>query len=310
MQFLFHAGGAENWLAIDESIGRQVALNVLRSTRESERKRFFVDVQITCQLEHCGIVPLYDLGIDEVGQHFCVKKFVRARPLKEAIAECHKVKRSTGSPSQLAFRRLLQVFVDVCHVIAFAHHNGVLHRDMNPDNIMLEEFGGTLVVNWGSAMRVSQSDEARDSGLRHSGKVVSSATDRALVGSPPSIAPKDVKECSDGIDEASDIYSLGATLYEILTGRPPRQGSSSGELIDLAVHARPTPPRKVHSRIPRPLEAMCLKAMSYDKQDRYQTPLALAEDIERYLAGQPTIAYREPLLTRALRWVRCRWTRL
>ncbi len=118
-----------------------------------------------------------------------------------------------------------------------------------------------------------------------------------------------MKECSDGIDEASDIYSLGATLYEILTGRPPRQGSSSGELIDLAVHARPTPPRKVNSRVPRPLEAICLKAMSYDKQDRFQTPLALAEDIERYLAGQPTIAYREPLLTRALRWVRCRWTR-
>ena len=184
LRFLSHAGGAENWLAIDETIGRQVALKILRSTRESERKRFFVDVQITGQLEHCGIVPLYDLGIDEVGQHFCVKKFVRARPLKEAIAECHKVKRSTGSPSQLAFRRLLQAFVDVCHVIAFAHHNGVLHRDMKPDNVMLEEFGETLVVNWGSAMRVSQSDEARDSGLRHSGKVVSSAPDSAFVGSP------------------------------------------------------------------------------------------------------------------------------
>ncbi len=111
-------------------------------------------------------MPLYDLGIDEAGQHFCVKKFIRARPLKEAIAECHKVKRSTGSPSQLAFRRLLQAFVDVCHVIAFAHHNGVLHRDMKPDNVMLEEFGETLIVDWGSAKRINQSVAARDSGLR------------------------------------------------------------------------------------------------------------------------------------------------
>ena len=175
---------------------------------------------------------------------------------------------------------------------------------------MLEEFGETLVVNWGSAQRIRESDDASESGLGHSDKVVSSAYETAFVGSPNRIAPEGAKARSDGIDQASDIYLLGATLYEILTGRPPRQGSSSGELIDLAVHARPTAPRKVNPRVPRSLQAICLKAMSYDKEDRYQSSLALAEDVERYLAGQPTIAYREPLLIRALRTIGRRWTGL
>ncbi|HEX2473923.1 MAG TPA: serine/threonine-protein kinase [Lacipirellulaceae bacterium] len=269
LQFLFHAGGAETWLAVDETIGREVALKVLRSVRESERKRFFVDAHITGLLEHPNIVPIYDSGTDNAGQPFCVMKLIRARPLKDAIAECHKDKRASRASRELAFRRLLQAFVSVSNAIAFAHGKGVLHRDLKPDNVMLGEHGETLVVNWGSAK----------------------------------LAPEGAKGRADGIDEASDIYLLGATLYQILTGRPPRQGSSSGELIDLAVHAQPAPPRKVNSRVPRPLQAICLKAMSYDKKDRYQTPLALAEDVERYLAGQPTIAYREPLLKRALRWI-------
>ncbi len=269
LRFLSHAGGAETWLAVDETIGREVALKVLRSTRESERKRFFVDAHITGLLEHPNLVPIYDSGTDEAGQPFCVMKWIRARPLKDAIAECHKDKRAVRASRELAFRRLLQAFVNVCNAIAFAHNKGVLHRDIKPDNVMLGEFGETLVLNWGSAK----------------------------------LAPDGAKGRADGVDEASDIYLLGATLYEILTGRPPRQGSSSGELIDLAVHAHPALPRKVNSRVSRRLEAICLKAMSYDKKDRYQTPLALAEDVERYLAGQPAIAYREPLLKRALRWI-------
>ncbi len=118
------------------------------------------------------------------------------------------------------------------------------------------------------------------------------------------MSPEGAAGHPDAVDQSSDVYLLGATLYEILTAKPPRQGSSSWELIDLARHGRPTSPRKLDPRIPRPLEAICLKAMAFQKQDRYETPLALAEDVQRFLADQPTLAFQEPLLTRFGRWAR------
>jgi eukaryotic-like serine/threonine-protein kinase len=304
LRFLARGRMSEIWLAIDERIGRQVALKVLRSVKDYDHARFMAEAQIIGQLEHPGILPLHDLGADDAGQPFYVMTYVEGRRLTEAIAECHKDKSSSAWPSGLAFRRLLDAFVSVCNIVAFAHHKGVLHRDIKPDNIMLGPYGETLVVDWGLAKLIDQAEAVRGSDMRLGGKGSAETRNRATAGAPHSLAPDGAEGCPDAVDQASDVYLLGATLYEILTARPPRRSSSSWELIDLALHSRPTTPRKIDARVPRPLEAICLKAMSYNKQDRYETSIALAEDIERYLADQPTLAYREPLLKRVKRWTR------
>jgi serine/threonine-protein kinase len=304
VEFLARSGASETWLAVDERIGRQVTLTILRSAKDSDHAQFMAEAQITAQLEHPCIVPLYDIGADDTGQPFYVTKFIGGRRLREVIAECHDDKTCANWPAGLAFRRLLQSFVNVCNVIALAHQKGVLHRDIKPDNIMLGPYGETLVVNWRLAKRVGRPAQLGGSVVRPSDGGPMATQNGATAGSPNCAAPEDNEGSTQTVDQSSDVYLLGATLYEILTARPPRQASSSWELIDLALHSQPTAPRKIDARVPRPLEAICLKAMSYDKQNRYESPSAIAEEIERYLAGQPTVAYREPLWQRALRWMR------
>ncbi|MGD9632690.1 MAG: protein kinase [Pirellulales bacterium] len=302
----FHARGGmgEIWLAKDDRIGRTVALKKLRPGRENQQLRFFAEAQITGQLEHPSVVPLHDIGVDDAGQPFYVMKFIHGRRLREAIANFHAHKSSADWSDDLEFRRLLETLVSVCNVVAYAHHKGVVHRDIKPDNILLGPYGEVVVVDWGLAKVIGQPDEERGSVVRLSGSGSTATQDGAIVGSPLYMSPEGAKGQPDAVDQASDVYLLGATLYEMLCAQPPRQAASSWELIDLALNSRPKSPRAVDPRVPRPLEAICLKAMAFDKQDRYATPLALAEDIERFLAGAATTAYVEPLWARAGRWVR------
>jgi tetratricopeptide (TPR) repeat protein len=151
---------------------------------------------------------------------------------------------------------------------------------------------------------MGQPEELGHSVVRLSGGASSATQDGAIVGSPYYMSPEGAQHGAEAIDRTSDVYLLGATLYEMLTGKPPRQGSSQSELIDLARTCRPAPPRKVDGSVPKALSAICMKAMAFAKEERYATPMALAEDIERHLAGGPTSAYREPFLTRSARWIR------
>jgi len=302
----YHAGGGmgEIWLAQDEKIGRQVALKKLKTGRDTENLRFFVEAQITGQLEHPNIVPLHDLGFDDHGCPYYVMKFIRGRRLREAITQFHTRDIAGDWSEDVEFRRLLEVLVSVCNVVAFAHSKGVLHRDIKPDNVMLGAFGETLVVDWGLAKVIGQAEAPRASGVYLSTSGSTATQDGAIVGSPYYMSPEGAEGHSEAVDQTSDVYLLGATLYEVLTDRPPRHGSSNWELIDQARHSRPITPRTVNHRIPPAIEAICLKAMSFRKQDRYASPLEMAADIERYLAGAPVSAYREPLSTRTWRWMR------
>jgi tetratricopeptide (TPR) repeat protein/tRNA A-37 threonylcarbamoyl transferase component Bud32 len=302
----FHARGGmgEIWLGEDESIGRKVAIKKLRSGRESQVGRFLVEAQITGQLEHPSVVPLHDMGVDDGGHPFYIMKFIKGQRLKDAIAAFHDSKPSADWPNDVGFRRLLETFVSICNVVAYAHSKGVLHRDIKPDNVMLGSYGETMVVDWGLAKVIGQSDAPVESNVRLSGVSSTATQDGAVVGSPFYMPPEGAEGRPDAVDQSSDVYLLGATLYETLTAKPPRVGSSSLELIDLARYSRPTNPRKIDPKIPCALEAICLKAMAFNKADRYETPLAVANDVERFLAGAPTDAYREPWRARVGRWVR------
>ena len=302
----FHAQGGmgEVWLAHDERIGRRVAIKKLRPEREAKHARFLVEAQVTGQLEHPSVVPMHDLGTDDTGQPFYIMKFIEGQILKEAIADFHTRKTSTDWPRDVAFLRLLQTYINVCYAIAYAHSKGVLHRDIKPDNVMIGPYGETLVLDWGLAKVVAGPDLPSDPPVRVSVDDLATTQDGTIVGTPVYMSPEGAQGHGEAVDRASDVYLLGATLYEILTARPPRHGSSRWELIDLARTSRPVSPRKLDPRIPRALEAICSKAMAFHKSDRYPTAIALAEDVQQYLAGEPTAAYKEPLSARLGRWVR------
>jgi tetratricopeptide (TPR) repeat protein/tRNA A-37 threonylcarbamoyl transferase component Bud32 len=306
----FHARGGmgEVWIAEDRALGRSVALKRLRPKRADQRDRFLAEAQITGQLGHPGVVPVHDLGADDEGQPFYIMPFVQGRTLQAAVAEYHAGDAPGGTPREVQRRRLLEVFVRVCETVAYAHSRGVIHRDLKPDNIMLGPYGEALLLDWGLAKVLGQPDRAGEmsSGvqLTYSPGGSSQTEDGVVIGAPPYMAPEVAAGHGTQADARTDVYLLGATLYEVLTGRPPRQGHSRSEIIEQARTVPPVPPRSVNRAVPRALEAICLKAMARRKEDRYATALALAEDVQRYLAGEVVSAYREGLPARAWRWAK------
>jgi len=307
----FHARGGmgEVWLAEDCRINRPVAVKRLRSDRSELHERFDDEAQITGQLEHPAIVPVHDAGVDAEGRPFYVMKFVDGTTLKEVIQNLHAPNGPTGSEREVTWTRLLKVFIDLCQAVAFAHSRGVVHRDLKPDNVMLGPYGETLLVDWGLAKVAARGEEAAAGATSASVRLsrASGSTDThagSVLGTPSYMAPEVAGGRIEPDDPRTDVYLLGATLYEILTGQPPRRGSSLPEMMELARTVDPTPPRKIDPRIRRPLEAICLKALARRPEDRYASAQHLAHDVERYLAGEPVSAYREGVLERAARWIK------
>ena len=199
--------------------------------------------------------------------------------------------------------------MDVCQTVEYAHSRGVLHRDLKPANIMLGKFGETMVVDWGLAKTTREDSDAAQASEEpvspastSQGAAVQTATGAAL-GTPPFMSPEQAAGRRDQLGPPSDIYSLGATLYAILTGRAPFAGEDIAAVLRSVRAGDFATPRAVHSRVPRPLEAVCLKAMALEPEDRYHSAEALAEDIEAWLADQQVSAYREPATARFGRWV-------
>lgn len=306
----FHARGGvgEIWMAEDAEIGRTVALKRLRPNREEQKDRFLVEAQVTGQLEHPGIVPVHDLGVDEAGRPFYVMSFIHGRMLKDVLAEYHEDGAAGGESREVRHARLLEIFVKICPTVAYAHHRGVLHRDLKPENVMLGPFGEVLVLDWGMAKLHGQPGQETAEGegnrpVHLTGSGGSTETEAGTVlGSPPYMPPEAAEGRTADADERTDVYLLGATLYHLLTGKPPREGSSVHEIIELARTVAPPPPRRVGADVPKALEAICLKAMAQRKESRYMCVRDLIADMERYLAGAPVSAYPEPMPVRVYRW--------
>jgi serine/threonine-protein kinase len=183
----------------------------------------------------------------------------------------------------------------------------VIHRDLKPDNIMLGPFGETLVVDWGVAKIIGEPERPGEepepgSGISHSGDV--QTLPGSVVGTPSFMSP----EQADGLDQwlgpASDIYSLGATLYNILTGKPPFEATERTSVLDRIKRGRVARPRELDRRVHPALEAICLKAMARKPEDRFASVRALAEDIDCWLADEPVKAWREPWSFQARRWIK------
>jgi WD40 repeat protein len=311
-----HARGGlgEVFVARDEELGREVALKTLQvrlADEPSTRARFVREAEITGHLEHPGVVPVYGLGKSPDGRPYYAMQLIRGECLAGAIDRFHTSKETRGDPGARAIGllHLLGSFLNACNAVDFAHSRGVVHRDLKPSNIMLGKHGETLVVDWGLAKRLALADEwssalgsppplasIRDSDLTLPG---------STVGTPAFMSPEQAAGRLAEVGPLSDVYNLGATLYCILAGRAPFEEEPAAVIFSRLQRGDfPRPSAFAPFRIPRALEAICLKAMALRPEDRYPSARALGEDIQRWIAHEPVSAYTETLGEHLARWAR------
>lgn len=303
-------------VALDEELGREVALKEIQqryADSDANRSRFLMEAEVTGALEHPGIVPVYGKGQHADGRPFYAMRLIRGRSLKDAISDFHgsqDFERQNATKRSLELRNLLGRVIDVCDAIGYAHSRGVLHRDVKPDNVMLGKFGETLVVDWGLAKMVDRDDQHGDSADEATLKPGSSSGSAptmfgAAIGTPAYMSPEQAGGRLEQLGPTTDIYSLGATLYAVLTGCHPYETVAESDDLLRRVQLGDFPrPVQRNGRVPPALESICLKAMARKPSDRYQTASSLAEDLKHWLADEPVAAHRESLGQRLGRWAR------
>jgi PAS domain S-box-containing protein len=273
------------WLARDADLGRDVALKELRPERAEQATlgaRFLQEARITGQLEHPGVVPVYELARRPGDQQpFYTMRFVKGRTLSEAARAYHE-KRAAGRADALDLPALLNAFVTVCNTVAYAHSRGVIHRDLKGQNVILGDFGEVVVLDWGLAKRIGCPEGAAAAALPPGAAAEDSAqtVQGQALGTPSYMAPEQAAGRLDEIDRRTDVYGLGAVLYEVLTGQPPFSGPDMGEVLRKVQEEEPVPPRDYWPEVPPALEALCLRALAKRPADRPGAADELAREVQ------------------------------
>ncbi len=299
------------FVALDGELNREVALKQLLDSHADDpvsRRRFLAEAEITGALEHPGIVPVYSLGAYRDGRPFYAMRFIQGANLKEAIDQFHAETALKNDPGRgsLELHKLLRRFIDVCNTIEYAHSHQVLHRDIKPGNVIVGRHGETLVVDWGLAKQLGKVgpvyDGAEGTSVSSSASGSAETLPGSAMGTPAFMSPEQAAGELDLLEPRSDVYSLGATLYNIISGKPPFDGEVRAILRKVQA-GEFTPPQQIDPTIDLALGAICKKAMAKKPADRYSSCQALADDVERWMAGEPVSAYREPWTRAVTRWL-------
>ncbi|HEY3449712.1 MAG TPA: protein kinase [Myxococcales bacterium] len=290
-------GQAKVFLALDRHLGREVAWKEL--AREDSREpreagslgatsldRFLREARVTGQLEHPSIVPVYELGRRPDGAFYYTMRLVHGRTLSAAVKGCKDLSERL---------RLLGHFRDVCHALAFAHSRGIIHRDVKPANVMVGEFGETVLLDWGIA-KIRGTDDVRGRELEHRMKELAQDTSGQTLagdalGTPSYMSPEQAEGRVEDVDERSDVWGLGGLLYELLTGHPPFLGTTALATLGLVSREPLTPVRAREPGAPAELSAIAEKALSKRRDERYQTAAEVAADVTAYMTGLRVAAY-------------------
>lgn len=316
-------GMGEVLKVLDRDLRREVAMKMLRPQREGgvspeDVFRFMKEAQATGRLEHPNIIPVHDLGVDSQGRIYFTLKYVQGVSLKEVInGRNQNSALETGRKFREIFnaRHMIEVFISVCQGVAYAHSKNIIHRDLKPENVMLGKFGEVLVMDWGLAKILSRGkttqpqaggEAALDLSLRPT--LDSSMTlEGDIAGTPSYMSPEQAAGKNSELDERTDVYSLGAMLYEMLSGEPPYSGTSALEIIQQVSEG--TPPKPVSGAcdfrpVPRELRAICEKAMQRDPGQRYQSVESLRDDVQAYMESRPVSSCPDTLVQKTVKFAK------
>ncbi len=280
-------GMGKVFLVHDGELGRNVVMKVLHENRRDADgiRRFLDEARITARLEHPNIVPVYDQSVNAQGQPYFTMKMVRGVDLGEVIEARRK------GEVRYSLIRILQIFQSICDAVGYAHDQGVIHRDLKPENVMHGDYGEVFVMDWGLAKEIGKAEEPAGSQapaplLPPSPRAAQQTQAGVIVGTPAYMPPEQAMGDHAAMSARSDIYSLGAILYEILTRQPPYQGPDPEDVLGQIKAGPCAPPRAVDPEISPSLEAICLKAMERDPAHRYASASEISEDIQHFIEGQ------------------------
>ena len=292
---LAHGGSGKVLVVFDRHIGRKIAMKELISDsikppsenddpqKTAMRNRFLREAKLTGRLEHPAIVPVYEIGRHANGAYYYTMRLIKGKTLLQAI------RKSSSLEERL---ELLPHFFNICNAVAYSHSKGVINRDLKPSNVMIGEFGETVVLDWGLA-KIKDSDEIIF--VRHENFGVGETVVGQAIGTPSYMPPEQAEGKIGEIDELSDIYSLGAILYQILTGVTPFSGKTTDEIIKKVLTEKAENATKRNKDIPPELAAIAEKALSKKKKDRYATVADMLDDLTSYFSGKKVGVYRYSL---------------
>src|SRR6266516_7132001 len=281
LEVVGHGGQGVVYRAHQKSLNRTVALKMISLgswATEAHLKRFRREAEAAASLEHFGIVPIYEVGEGDGSCYFSMR-FVEGGQLDQVIKR-----------KPMSIRHATELIAKVARTVDYAHEHGILHRDIKPGNILLDAKGEPLLTDFGLARLV----EAESTVTRT----------KEVMGTPSYMAPEQAMGNNAAVSSATDVYGLGAVLYQLLTGHPPFAGGTTYETIKLVLDTEPRQPRLLNPKIDRDLSTICLKCLEKDPKRRYTSALALAEDLERWLKHEPIQARHTGIFTRGKKWVR------
>jgi WD40 repeat protein/predicted Ser/Thr protein kinase len=278
LELIARGGMGAVYKARQISLNRVVALKLILAGQlagESDVRRFYAEAEAAASLDHSGIVPIYEVG-EHQGQHFLAMAYVGGASLAQS-----------AEGGALPPREAAQVVAQVARAVHAAHQRGIIHRDLKPHNVLLDSAGNPKVTDFGLAKRVEG-----DSSLTATGQVM---------GTPSYMSPEQAAGQPD-VGPLTDVYALGATLYYLLAGRPPFQAASPAETLMQVLADEPIPPRRWNPAAPRDLETIALKCLEKSRVRRYASAADLADELERFLAGEPILARPVGPIERVARW--------